>query len=168
MSDAEDGVQAGHTEQAIKLAKARRAVAKRKFSRKYNLFKEALQDEHGIAVLKDVYIDVSGAYGNLEKCNEEYVLLVTQDGESEEALTEADEYIKALDKMNIEVKCLFKKIEADNLDQTNKTDQNISDKKVKVKPIQNPEFSGDICECSNVKGDVKGSWKLFMVRTRTY
>ena len=59
-----DYVEEDSLQTRIKTAKANRTVAKRKISRKYNLFKETVQDENAISItiLKDLFNEVNESY----------------------------------------------------------------------------------------------------------
>ena len=143
-SDHEGEEENGTAIERIKHAKAKRAVAKRKFTRKHKLFKETTEDEDAIAILKDIYREVSEAYANVEHWNEKYVLLLTEEEASEELFDAADEYITEIEKMKIEVQYLFKKLDEIKIE---------GEKMVKVKALQPPTFDGDIRKYPGFKSD---------------
>ena len=134
--DEDDYVGEDSLQERIKTAKANRAVAKRKFSRIYNLFKETVQDENAFTMLKDLINEVNESYLHVESCNDNYMLLVTEEDENDVALEAADKYITDLEKMNMEVKFIYRTLEG------GKEEKVQSERKLKVKPLLPPTFSG--------------------------
>ena len=83
MSDDEDFSGQYSLQERIRTAKAIRAVAKRKFSRKYKLFREMVhKDERALIILKDLFDEVSEAYQLVETYNDNYILLITENEEN--------------------------------------------------------------------------------------
>ena len=94
----------------IEELKNKRAVAKGKFTRKWNTFLAAHNDAVPATVLNGIYEDVDSAFKDVEKINEGYLELLYK-GVGEGKLTqEADEYMSQLRvcrlKVNVELEVL--------------------------------------------------------------
>ena len=132
----ESGENSGDLNHRVKSTRAKRAIKKRKFTRKYGLFKEKSLSEENSKLTRELYDEVIEAYSALEEWNERYMLLISEDDEEE--LAAADAYILEVEHLNLEVKEIFKKLE------NHKKDEALGEGKVKVKALQPPDFNGDI------------------------
>ena len=143
------------SEEDIERVKNARTVAKRTFTRKYNLFIVTAKQEGTQAVLDDLCKEVCDAFIRVERLHEEYIELLVFKGKGESTMIEAEEYINELESKKIEVLCI-KQQQQVNVDNEEK------DKALKVKSIPPPVFSGEIRDYPNFKEDyerlMKGSF----------
>lgn len=77
----------------MKQLKQQRATAKRKFTRKVNIFRESACQEDPLSVLQHNYDEVSHAYIEIENIHEKYVELLSETT-TDEALIEDYGYRK--------------------------------------------------------------------------
>ena len=114
----------------IKHAKSKRAVAKSRFTRKVKMLREAITDDADVAILKDLETEVCEALSVVEKYNDMYMLLLTNQGDRENDLEEVEEYMEALDgqKVNI-MRAMYKQIK----------NNAVGDKTIKMIALQPPQ-----------------------------
>ena len=146
MSDGEDE-RPGSTvepENQIKEAKNRRSVAKRRFTRKIRLLRDAIAKGTEAAILTDLEKEVCDNLSLIEVENDKYMLLLTNLGDRDHDLEEAEEYIQALDEQRVNARCSM----ANQIKQIG-----LGDKQIKMKALQSPHFTGNIRDYPKFKDD---------------
>ncbi|KAK4324215.1 hypothetical protein Pmani_005217 [Petrolisthes manimaculis] len=131
----------------VKQLKQQRATAKRRFTRKVNIFRESVCQEDPLSVLQHNYGEVSHAYIEVENIHEKYVELLSETTTDEALIEDEDQYIMDIERKRNDSHALLAK----------KSDQqlkvNVSKAKVKVKALDPPVFNGDIREYPAFKAD---------------
>ncbi|KAK4290852.1 hypothetical protein Pmani_028375 [Petrolisthes manimaculis] len=131
----------------VKQLKQQRATAKRRFTRKVNIFRESVCQEDPLSVLQHNYGEVSHAYIEVENIHEKYVELLIETTTDEDLIEDEDQYIMDIERKRNDSHALLAK----------KSDQqlkvNVSKAKVKVKALDPPVFNGDIREYPAFKAD---------------
>ena len=126
-------------------AKRDRAAAKRKFTRKVNVFKETVDRDGHLAVLQGIFKEVESAFDLVEIAHEEYVKTLDNGRVEEAVLFDADDYILVLEREKLEVHNLLVEI--------SKKDSESVKTKIKIKALEPPSFSGSIRDYPNFKAD---------------
>ena len=92
-----------------------RAVAKRKFTRKVNLLREAHARKDPMQVLKDIYSDVSVQFRVVEDINEElFKAIARSDPNYEAKIEELEIYITDVERVKNEAFAIMCKVENDD------------------------------------------------------
>ena len=131
--------------------KRERAAAKRKFTRKYNLFQESVSQEDPVAILQSCYKEVQEAYSSVEDLHEKFVELRMAESDMVEAQLEDEEkYIFELEKKRNIAHSLLIKTTDSQAKQSSDTKP-----KVKVKALEPPKFDGNIRDYPSFKSDFK-------------
>ncbi|KAK3882458.1 hypothetical protein Pcinc_013165 [Petrolisthes cinctipes] len=124
-----------------------RASAKRKFTRKHNIFTESLGDDDPLVVLQGNFDQCDSAFTEVEKIHEEYIGVLSETGADESVMENEDSYIFDIErKKNNAHKQLEKKKEVDSKILDCKT-------KVKVKALDPPMFDGNLRDYPSFKAD---------------
>lgn len=106
-------------EEEIEDVKKRRAVAKRRFTRKINMLRESIGENNPVSVLRSNYDEVTQAYVEIEKVNDSYIKLLYDKSASDEVIEEADQYIVELEKKKTELHVLLDSHCINNASQVN-------------------------------------------------
>ena len=127
-------------------AKRVRATAKRKFTRKINVFKETVSQDGHLAVLQGIFKEVESAFEEVEIAHEEYIKILDNGRVHETVLSDADSYMLELDREKLEVhNLLVKRSEKDHSGSVRN--------KIQIKALEPPSFNGSIRDYPNFKAD---------------
>ena len=127
-------------------AKRNRAAAKRKFTRKVNVFKEAVDRDGHLAVLQGIFKEVESAFDEVEVAHEDYVKLMDNGKVEEAVLSDSDNYMLVLEREKL-------KVHNSLLEKSEKHKSDGVKSKIKIKALEPPLFSGSNRDYPNFKAD---------------
>ncbi|KAK3893562.1 hypothetical protein Pcinc_002627 [Petrolisthes cinctipes] len=132
----------------VEQRKQRRSAAKRKFSRKYNLFWESVSLEDPEPLLQNSFIEIQAAYKEVEEAHERYLEALVIQGTGDSQMETEEQYITELEKKRNDAHALLIK----HADNKNKL-QNSQSTKVKIKALEPPKFDGNVREYPSFKSN---------------
>ncbi|KAK4304813.1 hypothetical protein Pmani_023248 [Petrolisthes manimaculis] len=135
-------------EPEVEQRKQRRSAAKRKFSRKYNLFRESVSLENPELLLQNSFIEIQEAYNDVESAHEGYLEALVIQGTGDSQIETEENYITELEKKRNDAHALL----IEHSDNKNKL-QNSQSTKVKIKALEPPKFDGNVREYPSFKSN---------------
>ena len=124
-----------------------RAAAKRKFTKKCNVFREPISENNPVAILESNFSVVQEAYSAVETVHERYVDSLASNKEISEVQLETEyHYILKLERKRNEMHVM--QVNASESKERNETKPT-----VKVKALDSPKFEGNIRDYPSFKSD---------------
>ena len=135
------------TTKSIRKTKQDRANAKRKFSRKIIGFRDMIENKGFFMAIKGKFEDVMDAFLQIERCNDLVTTAINETGPHhliDKMLDECDDYMTEVERSMDDVRTKFA---------ARSRDENVKLAEVNVRPLNSPQFSGNIRQYTSFKQD---------------
>ena len=128
-------------------------MAKIKFTRKANFFTATQGEEAPVTVLNGIYEEIESAFRSVENISENLMELLGQCKEGDMLIAEADQYVSELETKKININIELEKVKSAQQNQIQQGSLGTLPKKLTVKKLDPPIFSGDLRDFPNFKDD---------------